>query len=64
MEVRFKFSADVYIKGDNMQEIRNKWEELNLFSWEAYDNGAVFCETLLIEDAETCEDLTDSYRNA
>ena len=62
MEVRIKFSADVYIKGDNMAEIREKFESMPLFSADALEEGsAEYCETLLIEDADTYDDLSHEY---
>ena len=39
MEVRIKFSADVYIKGDNMAEVREKFENLALFSADALEEA-------------------------
>ena len=62
MEVRFKFSADIYLKGKNMAEIREKFENMPLFSAEALENGsAEFNELLLVEDANTYKDLMDEY---
>lgn len=57
MEVRIKFSADLIIEGSNLDEIRSKWESLPLFSQEAKECGAEYCETLLTEDAETYENI-------
>ena len=62
MEVRFKFSADIYIKGENMDEVRRKFESIPLFSEEANKEcGVEFCELLLVEEAETNQDLYDEY---
>lgn len=61
MEVRIKFSADVYIKGKNMAEIKSKFEELPLWSDEAKECGAEFNELLLVDDAKTYEDLRNKY---
>ena len=62
MEVRIKFSAEVYIKGEDMSEIKSKFEMLPLFSADALeDNGAEFGEILLVEDAETYKDLRKEY---
>lgn len=62
MEVRFKFSADIYIEGDNMSEIKNKFELMPLFSQEALEDcGAEFSELLLVEDADTNRDLRREY---
>ena len=59
MKVRFKFSADLVVNGESLDQIREKWENLPLFSQEAQNCGVEFCETLLITDSETYEDLTD-----
>ena len=65
MEIRFKFSADVYIKGNNMSEIKEKFENMPLFSADALEEGsAEFSELLLVEDAETNADLMTEYRNS
>ena len=62
MEVRFKFSADLYIKGENMKEIKEKFESMPLFSADALEDGnAEFNELLLVEDAETYNDLQKEY---
>lgn len=61
MEVRFKFSADLVISGDNIAEIKEKWETMPLFCQDAEKCGVEFCDTLLIEDAETYEDLSDLF---
>ena len=62
--VRIKFSADLVIEGDNMAEVRNKFEALPLFSADAIEEcGVEYGETLLIEDADTYEDLTNEYYN-
>lgn len=62
MEVRFKFSADLYIKGKNMKEIREKFESMPLFSADALEDGnAEFSELLLVENADTYEDLYGKF---
>lgn len=61
MKLRIKFSADVYIEGDSLGEIRHKWGNLNLFSDEAFENGVTFDEHLLIEDADTHEDVSHDF---
>lgn len=61
MEVRIKFSADIYVKGESIKEIREKFESMPLFTVEALDNFAEYGETLLIEDAETYQDLSDEW---
>ena len=65
MKVAFKFDAYVYLEGKNMAEIKEKFENMPLFSEEALKEGhAEFCELFLVEDAETYKDLMDEYDKA
>jgi hypothetical protein len=64
MKIRIKFSADLIIEADNMAEVRNKFEGMPLWSKEAQDAGVEYSETLLIEDANTYDDLWADYHNA
>jgi hypothetical protein len=65
MKVAFKFDAYLYLEGENMAEIREKFESMPLFSADALKEGhAEFCELLLVEDAETNKDLMNEYDNA
>ena len=65
MKVAFKFDAYIYLEGENMAEIREKFESMPLFSADALEEGnAEFCELFLVEDAETNEDLMEEYNNA
>lgn len=61
MEVRFKFSADVYVEGKDMAEIKSKFEAMPLWSDEAKECGAEFSELLLVEDGEDYSDLMNEY---
>ena len=56
IEVRVTFRSEVYIKGKTMEEIKDKWEELSLFSADALDHSADICEMVT---AERVDD--DSY---
>ena len=60
-KVRIKFSADLVVEADSMQDARSKFEAMPLWSEEAQDCGVEYSETLLIEDAETYDDLTDEW---
>ena len=64
MEIRIKFSADIYIEGKTMEEIRNKFESLSLWSEEAEECNAEYSETLLVEDADTYDDMQDEFDHA
>lgn len=61
MDVRIKFDADLIISGDTMQEVRSKFESMQLFSQEAKDSGVEFSEIQLVEDSETYDDLRHEY---
>lgn len=63
MRVRIKFDADLVIEGKDMKEVRQNWESLPLFRKEAMECGLEFGEIILIEDADTYEDLTREYNN-
>ena len=63
MEVRIKFDADIVIKGDTMQEVREKFESMELWSQEAKDCNVEFSEIQLIEDADTYKDLAGEYNS-
>ena len=64
MQVRIKFSADLVITGCDMEEVRRKFERMDLFSQAAKDCGVEYSETLLVEDAGDYTDLWDEYNNA
>ena len=61
MEVRIKFDADIVITGDTMQEVREKFESMELWSQEAKDSDVEFSEIQLVEDANTYKDIEDEY---
>jgi len=60
-KVRIKFSADLIVEADTLQEARNKWENMPLWSEDAKECDVEYSETLLIEDAETYDDLTNQW---
>ena len=49
IEVRVTFRSEVYIKGKTMEEIKNKWDELPLFSVDALDSDVDVCELISAE---------------
>lgn len=62
MEVRITFRSEVYIKGDTLEEIKDKWEELPLYSGEALEDAdADFVELISVENANTHEDLISKW---
>ena len=64
MEVRITFRSEVIIKGDNLAEIRDKFEEMTLFSEEANKYDAAYMELVSVEDNNTYEDLESKYWHA
>ena len=61
VKVRIKFSADLVIEADTIKDAREKWEAMPLWSDEANASGVEYSETLLIEDAETYDDLKPEF---
>lgn len=61
MKIRIAFRSDIIIEGDTMKEIRNKWEEIQLFSNEAEEANVCFLDVDCVEDAETYKDIEDEF---
>ena len=61
MEVGIRFSSEVYISGENLAEIKRKWEDLPLFSQDALDVNADYVELECVEDADDYTDLTSEF---
>ena len=63
IEVRVTFRSEVYIKGKTMEEIKDKWEELPLFSSDALDHIADICEMVTAErvDDDSYDDVIDIF---
>lgn len=53
IEVRITFRSEIYIKGKTMEEIKNKWEELPLFSADALETyNAEYIEMCSVEKVD------------
>lgn len=63
MKVRIVWSTEVCLEGDNMKEIKDKWEHLSLYSKDLSDNNAEYVEICSVEDAETYDDLQREFDN-
>ena len=63
IEVRVTFRSEVYIKGKTMEEIKEKWEVLPLFSADALDHSADICELVTAErvDDGSYDDVIDIF---
>ena len=62
MEARITFRVEMYIKGDTLEEIKNNFENIPIFSADALeDAGAQFIEYVSVEDADTHEDLMSKW---
>ena len=63
IEVRVTFRSEVYIKGKTMEEIKDKWEELPLFSADALHHSADICEMITAErvDDDSYDDVIDIF---
>lgn len=65
MEVRIRFSSEVYISGDSMGEIKAKWEASPLFCPDALEDWfADVVSVDAIEDAETAKDVSTEFSTA
>jgi len=54
MTIRIVFMGEVFVNGDTLAEIKNKWENMPLFCPDALnDNDASVTEVVLCEDADT-----------
>ena len=61
--VRITFRSEIYIKGKTMEEIKEKWEVLPLFSADALDHSADICELVTAErvDDGSYDDVIDIF---
>ena len=53
MTARITFRSEIYISGDSIKEIREKWEAMPIFCVDALDEGAQIIEVCSVEDADT-----------
>jgi post-segregation antitoxin (ccd killing protein) len=58
MQVEISYRMKVTIEGENMNEIRSKWEELNLSD---YEQRTEFVEMEGVYDYDTNDDLTEEF---
>ena len=62
--VRITFRSEIYIKGKTMEEIKNKWDELPLFSVDALETyNAEYIEMCSAErvDDDSYDDVIDIF---
>ena len=62
--VRITFRSEIYIKGKTMEEIKNKWDELPLFSADALETyNAEYIEMCSVEriDDGSYDDVIDIF---
>ena len=57
MTARITFRSEIYISGDSISEIREKWEAMPIFCIEALDNSAQVIDTCSVEDADTYKEI-------
>ena len=64
MEVRITYRSEIYIKGNSLDEIRNKWENVNIDPDISQDEDVTdygFIEVVSVEDADSYEDLMSEF---
>ena len=61
MKVRVTFRSEIVLEGKDLDEIKQKFEGIPLFSSAALENNADYIETLSVEDNDTYEDLSGQW---
>lgn len=59
MQVKIKFTAEIFIDGDNAEEIERNWLNLHLWHNDAKNCGVHYCEALSVIDTRTNKDVSD-----
>lgn len=59
IEVRIVFRSEIFIKGKNIEEVKEKWENLELFSCDALDDYAAYLDLESAEDGQG--DITEKF---
>lgn len=63
MKVRIRFAAEVFVEGNSVEEIAEKWHEMAIFTDEAVeDYDADFVEIESVENSDTYEPIEEIYR--
>ena len=65
MEVRITYRSEIYIKGNSLDEIKSKFETLDLDPSDAHDENVTdygFVEVVSVENADSYEDLTSKFK--
>lgn len=60
MEVRITYRSEIYIKGDSLKEIKQKWEGLNIDPVDREDPSVTdygFIEIISVEDAASYREI-------
>jgi hypothetical protein len=57
VRVRVKFSAELVVEAETLEQAQEKWFAMSLFSEEAKDCGVEYSETISTKDDETYEDI-------
>lgn len=64
MEARITYRSEIYIEGQDLEDIRNTFESLNLDPISKNEVGVTdygFVELVSVEDADTYKDLMDKW---
>jgi len=65
MEVRFTYRAEIYVKGDTLEEIKEKWPALNLDPISKDDECVTdfaYVELVSAENVENYDDLMSNFK--
>ena len=61
MKLWFTFKCSIAIEGEDIDEIRRKWENVSLFSKEAEEEYDAEYESLVSVEDEDFEEYTDEF---
>lgn len=65
MEIRISYRSEIYLEGDSLEEIKRKFEDINLDPVGKDDESVTdygYVELVSVEDANTYDDLEKEWR--
>ncbi len=67
MVARITFRSEIYIEGEDIKEIRDRFERIPIYDVKLdgdKESEYGFCEIMSVEDAETNEDMETEFYHA
>lgn len=63
MEARITFRSEIFIEGETLEEIHEKWLNMNLYSEEVKECACDYVDIESIENADNYEDLEREWND-